>query len=163
MKNKYIILSGVTVVVFILDQATKLLIDRTMPLHYSITVVKNFFDITYIRNKGAAFGFLADTSFRIPFFIGISIIAIFVILGIYRKLGDDKKLNAVALSLILSGALGNLIDRIRLGEVIDFIYVHWYEHYWPAFNVADSAICIGVFMLAVDMLLEERRKRPLRN
>ena len=159
MKNKYLILSGVTVVILILDQATKFLIDRTMELHYSITVVNNFFNITYIRNKGAAFGFLADTSFRLPFFIGISIIAIVVILGIYRKLGEDKVLNAVALSLILSGALGNLIDRVRLGEVIDFIYVHWYEHYWPAFNVADSAICVGVFMLAIEMLLEERRKK----
>ena len=163
MKNKYLILSGVTVVVLILDQASKFLIDRTMELHYSITVVKNFFNITYIRNKGAAFGFLADTNFRLPFFIGISIIAIVVILGIYRKLGDDKKLNAVSLSLILAGALGNLIDRIRLGEVIDFIYVHWYEHYWPAFNVADSAICVGVFLLVIDMLLEEKHKKTSQN
>jgi signal peptidase II len=159
MKTKYLILAVVTTVILILDQATKFLIDRTMELHYSITVVKNFFNITYIRNKGAAFGFLADSSFRIPFLIGISIIAIVVILRIYRKLGDDKRMYAVALSLILSGAMGNLIDRIRLGEVIDFIYVHWYEHYWPAFNVADSAICVGVFMLAIDMLLEERRKK----
>jgi signal peptidase II len=68
-------------------------------------------------------------------------------------------LNVVALSLVFSGAFGNLIDRVRLGEVIDFLDVHWYQHHWPAFNVADSAICVGVFLLAIDMLLDERRKK----
>jgi signal peptidase II len=159
MSPKYLILSIISAIVLILDQATKIFIDRTMDLHSSITVVENFFNITYIRNKGAAFGFLAETSFRLPFFILISIIAVVVIIGILRKLRPEQKLTAVSLSLIFAGALGNLIDRIRLGEVIDFIYVHWYEHYWPAFNVADSAICVGVFLLALDMLLEERRRK----
>ncbi len=158
MKTKYIFLTVVTTVIIILDQATKLLIDRTMDIHSSITVVQNFFNITYIRNKGAAFGFLADSSIRLPFFITISIVAVVVIIGIFRKLGPEQKLTAFSLSLIFAGALGNLIDRIRLGEVIDFIYVHWYEHYWPAFNVADSSICVGVFLLAIDMLRDERRK-----
>jgi len=159
MKNKYLILSLVTAVVIFLDQATKLFIDRTMEIHSSLTVVNNFFNITYIRNKGAAFGFLADTSFRLPFFIGISIIAVVVIIGILRNIRSEQKLTVVALSLILSGALGNLIDRVRLGEVIDFIDCHWYQHHWPAFNVADSAICVGVFILATDMFLEERRRK----
>jgi signal peptidase II len=121
--------------------------------------VENFFNITYIRNKGAAFGFLADTSFRLPFFILISIIAVVVIIGIFRKLRPEQKLTAVSLSLIFAGALGNLIDRIRLGEVIDFLDAHWYEHHWPSFNVADSAICVGVFLIAIDMLLDERRRK----
>ena len=159
MKPKYLILSIISVVVLFLDQATKIFIDRTMDLHSTITVVENFFNITYIRNKGAAFGFLAESSFRLPFFILISIIAVVVIIGIFRKLRPDQKLTAVSLSLIFAGALGNLIDRVRLGEVIDFIYVHWYEHYWPAFNVADSAICVGVFLLALDMLRDEQRKK----
>jgi signal peptidase II len=133
-----------------------------MGLHSSITVVENFFNITYIRNKGAAFGFLAETSFRLPFFILVSIIAVVVIIGVFRKLRPEQTFTAIALSLIFAGALGNLIDRIRLGEVIDFIYVHWYAHYWPAFNVADSAICIGVFLLAIDMFLDERRKKSER-
>ncbi len=163
MKTKYIILTAVTAVILILDQATKLLIDRTMDIHSSITVVQNFFNITYIRNKGAAFGFLADTSFRLPFFITISIVAVIVIIGIFRKLHPEQKLTAFSLSLIFAGALGNLIDRVRLGEVIDFIYVHWYEHYWPAFNVADSAICVGVFLLAIDMLLDERRQKSAKS
>jgi signal peptidase II len=159
MKTKYIILTFVSIVVLLLDQATKIFIDRTMEIHSSITVVENFFNITYIRNKGAAFGFLAETSFRLPFFIFISIFAVVVIIVIFRKLRPEQKLTAVALSLIFAGALGNLIDRIRLGEVIDFIYVHWYDHYWPAFNVADSAICVGVFLLALDMLLDERSRK----
>ena len=159
MKSKYLILCTVTTIVLLLDQATKILIDRTMGLHTSIIVVQNFFDITYIRNKGAAFGFLAESSFRLPFFILVSIIAIVVILGIFRKVRPEQRFNAVALSLIFSGAVGNLIDRARLGEVIDFLYFHWYQHYWPAFNVADSAICIGVFLLAFDMLLDERRNK----
>jgi len=159
MKSKYLILCTVTTIVLLLDQATKILIDRTMGLHTSIIVVQNYFDITYIRNKGAAFGFLAESSFRLPFFILVSIIAIVVILGIFRKVRPEQRFNAVALSLIFSGAVGNLIDRARLGEVIDFLYFHWYQHYWPAFNVADSAICIGVFLLAFDMLLDERRNK----
>jgi signal peptidase II len=159
MKPKYLILSIISVVVIFLDQATKLFIDRTMDLHSSITVLENFFNITYIRNKGAAFGFLAESSFRLPFFILISIIAGVVIIGIFRKLRPEQKLTAVSLSLIFAGALGNLIDRIRLGEVIDFLDAHWYEHHWPSFNVADSAICVGVFLLALDMLREERQRK----
>lgn len=159
MKPKYIILLVVSVIVLVLDQATKIYIDRTMDLHSSITVVENFFNITYLRNKGAAFSFLADFRFRLPFFIFISLVAVVVILVVIRRLRPDQKLSAVALSLLLAGAVGNLIDRARLGEVIDFIYVHWYEHYWPAFNIADSAICVGVFLLAIDMFLEERRQK----
>ena len=122
-----------------------------------ITVIENFFTITYLRNKGAAFGILANSSWRLPFFILVSLIAVVVILVVIAKLRDDQRLAAFSLSLIFAGALGNLIDRVRLGEVIDFIYVHWYEHYWPAFNVADSAICVGVFLLALDMFREEQR------
>jgi signal peptidase II len=157
MKSKYIILIIISAAVLLLDQATKLFIDRSMGLHSSITIVENFFNITYIRNKGAAFGFLADSSFRLPFFILVSIIAVVVIIGVFRKLRPAQTFTAVSLSLIFSGALGNLIDRIRLGEVIDFLDAHWYAHHWPAFNVADSAICVGVFLLAIDMFLEERR------
>lgn len=163
MKPKYLILAIVSVIVLILDQASKIYIDRTMDLHSSITVVENFFNITYLRNRGAAFSFLADFRFRLPFFILVSLIAVVVIIAVFRKLRSDQRLSAVALSLILSGAIGNLIDRVRLGEVIDFIYVHWYEHYWPAFNIADSAICVGVFLLAIDMFLADQRQKTGRH
>jgi len=162
MKLKYLILSIVSFFVLIVDQATKIYIDRTMDLHTSITVVDNFFNITYMRNKGAAFSFLASFSYRLPFFIFISAVAIVVILVVMRRLRQDQTFTAFCLSLIFSGALGNLIDRIRLGEVIDFIDVHWYGHHWPAFNVADSAICVGVFLLAIDMFIEEKRQKALK-
>jgi len=141
------------------DQITKVYIDRSMRLFDSIPIVDNFFHITYLRNRGAAFSFLSEASWRLPFFIIVSIIATLVILIAFRKLRDDQKLAHISLSMIFSGALGNLIDRVRLGEVIDFLDVHWYRHHWPAFNVADSLICVGVFLLAVDMVLEEKRQK----
>ena len=159
MKFRYQILLAVSALVLVLDQATKLYIDRSMALHSSITVVRDFFNITYLRNKGAAFGILANSSFRLPFFILVSALAVCVIAVVISRLREEQKLAAVSLSLIFSGALGNLIDRVRLGEVIDFLYFHWYDHYWPAFNVADSAICVGVFLLGIDMYLEERRAK----
>ena len=157
MSFKYRILAIVTFVTVILDQATKLYIARTLPLHAMISIIENFFTITYLRNRGAAFGMLATSPWRLPFFILVSTVAVVVIFMIIRKLRDDQKLSALSLSLILAGAVGNLIDRISYGEVIDFIFVHWYDHYWPAFNVADSAICVGVFLLALDMFREEQR------
>lgn len=159
MNFKYPVFVILSVLVIGIDQATKIYIDRVMDLHSSITVVENFFSITYMRNKGAAFSFLSNFNYRIPFFVAVSMVAIFVILSVLYKLRPDQKFAVVSLSLIFSGALGNLIDRIRLGEVIDFLDVHWYTHHWPAFNVADSAICVGVFLLAIDMYREERRQK----
>jgi signal peptidase II len=159
MKFRYLILLVVSALVLVVDQATKIYIDRSMALHSSIPVVDHFFSITYLRNKGAAFGILANSSFRLPFFILVSTVAVCVIFVVIKRLREDQKLAAVSLSLIFSGALGNLIDRVRLGEVIDFLDAHWYNHHWPAFNIADSAICVGVFLLAIDMFLEERRAR----
>jgi len=159
MNNRYLFLIGVALPVIILDQATKLFIVRTLEFHGTITVVENFFEIIHTRNQGAAFGFLRDSSVRLPFLITVSIVAAVVVLAVFRKLRPDQKVTAWGLALVFAGAVGNLIDRIRLGEVIDFLNVHWYEHFWPAFNVADSAICVGVGLLAVDMIREERRKK----
>lgn len=156
-KPNYLILLVSTTLILAIDQLSKVFIDRAMDLHQSIPVIPNCFSITYIRNKGAAFGFLANTSFRLPFFIFISIVAVIVIIIAYSKLRKDQKLAMLSLAMILAGAVGNLIDRIRLGEVIDFLDVYWGNYHWPAFNIADSAICVGVFLLALDMLREERR------
>ena len=157
MRTKYILFAAISTIGIIIDQITKIAIDRSMQLYDSIPVVEHFFHITYVRNKGAAFSFLSNASWRLPFFITVSIIAAVVILIAFRKLRDDQKLAHVSLAMIFSGAVGNLIDRVRLGEVIDFLDVHWYMHHWPAFNVADSLICVGVFLLALDMILEEKR------
>lgn len=159
MKPRYTLFACLTVVGLLLDQAVKLYIDRSMQLFDSIPVLPNFFHITYVRNRGAAFSFLSDASWRLPFFIGITLVAAIAILVAFHKLRDDQKLAQVSLAMIFSGAVGNLIDRVRLGEVIDFLDVHWYRHHWPAFNVADSLICVGVFLLAVDMLLEDKRQK----
>lgn len=159
MKTNYRIFSIITGASLVLDQATKIVVDRTMALYQSIPVIDGFFSITYLRNKGAAFSFLADFDYRRPFFIVVTLIALAAIVVAFRRLRDDQYLAAVSLSLIFSGALGNLIDRARLGEVIDFLDVYWKTHHWPAFNVADSAICVGVALLALDMIREERQIR----
>ncbi len=159
MKNRYSILTAVTIAVLVVDQATKIYIDRTMQLYQSLPVINGLFSITYMRNKGAAFSFLSSFNYRLPFFILVSLVAVVAILIAFRKLRDDQRFASFSLALILSGAVGNLIDRIRLGEVIDFLDVFWQTHHWPAFNVADSAICVGVFLLAIDMFLEERRQK----
>lgn len=153
--NKYLILLAVSLVTIVLDQLTKLYIASTFTLYESVTVLENFFHITYILNPGAAFGIFAGkaAAFRVPFFLAISFIASVGIVIFYRSVED--RLVRAALSLILGGAIGNMIDRARLGEVIDFIDVHWYNNHWPAFNVADSAITIGVGLMILDMFLNK--------
>ena len=155
--KRWSLFSAIAVVGIIIDQITKVAIDRSMQLFDSIPIIEHFFNITYVRNKGAAFSFLSNASWRLPFFITISTFAALVILIAFRKLRDDQRLAHISLAMIFSGAVGNLIDRVRLGEVIDFLDVHWEQHHWPAFNVADSLICVGVFLLALDMILEEKR------
>jgi len=161
MRPRYTLFAILTVAGLLLDQATKLYIDRSMQLFDSNPVLPDFFHITYVSNRGAAFSFLSDASWRLPFFIGITLVASVAILVAFHKLRDEQKLAQVSLAMIFSGAVGNLIDRVRLGEVIDFLDAHWYRHHWPAFNVADSLICVGVFLLAVDMLLEDKRQKGL--
>lgn len=153
-------LVGLTVFVgVLLDQLSKFYIDSSFKLFQSVTVLENFFHITYIRNRGAAFGIFSDSALRLPFFIGVTLLAVGGMLWYLRQLKPDQRLSLFALGLILSGAVGNLIDRIRLGEVIDFIDVHWYSHHWPAFNIADSAICVGVGLLLFDSWRTERHNR----
>jgi len=159
MNSRYSLFAIISTTGLIADQLTKVYVDSSMRLFDSIPVVENFFHITYVRNRGAAFSFLSDASWRLPFFITVSIIAALVILIAFRKLRDDQKFAQTALAMIFSGAVGNLIDRIRLGEVIDFLDAHWYRHHWPAFNVADSLICVGVLLLAIDMIQEERLQK----
>ena len=143
----------------LLDQLSKHYIDSTFELYQSVTVLENFFHITYIRNRGAAFGIFSDNALRLPFFITVSLIAIVAIVWYLRQIRTDQVLSQLALGLILSGAIGNLIDRVRFGEVIDFIDVHWYSYHWPAFNVADSAICVGVGLLLLETWREDRNSR----
>lgn len=147
----------------LLDQLTKIYIDTAFALYESVTVIENFFNITYIRNPGAAFGILSDSVIRIPFFIAVSVFASLGIMWYLRKVDLTDRWQHFALGLIFSGAVGNLIDRIRLGEVIDFLDAHWYQHHWPAFNIADSAICVGVAVMFLCTWREERQKKLANN
>lgn len=158
MPERYRFLAAITVVVVALDQLTKIYIEKSFSLYESVTVIPNFFNIVSVRNQGAAFGFLADSSFRKPFFVTVSLFAVLGILWFLYHLPENQKSFVVPLSLVFAGAVGNFIDRVRLGEVIDFIDVHWYGYHWPAFNVADSAISIGVALLFYFMWLAEKDK-----
>ena len=143
-----------------LDQFSKWHISSTMSLHASYPVIDGFFNITYVRNPGAAFGFLASAPsfFRSGFLIAVSAAAIVMILYYLAQNKTGGFLLTVALSLITGGAAGNLIDRVRFGEVIDFLDVYIQSYHWPAFNVADSAISIGAVLLVVELF---RRRRGI--
>ena len=155
-------LYAISVAIVALDQLSKLMIDQTMRLGQSITVIPDLFDLSYVLNPGAAFGIMASRSpaFRSPFFVGVSLVAIGLIVYYYhRHLHEETRLPSAALGLILGGAIGNLIDRLRVGMVIDFLDFHVAGYHWPAFNVADAAISIGVALMLLRMLQEWRRER----
>lgn len=150
---------GVALIVIVLDQITKTLILQ----HYQYgdsTYITSFFNIVRAHNTGAAFSFLASESgWQRWFFIGLGFVAAVFIVWMLRSHGGQKMF-AWALSLILGGALGNVIDRMLHGYVVDFIQVHWgAQYYFPSFNVADSAITVGAVLLILDELLRVRRAR----
>ena len=157
--NNYRIFALTAGISLLLDQISKIYIDTTFELYQSLTVLENFFHITYLRNPGAAFGILSDSAIRVPFFVSVSLLASLGIIWYLRKIDSNDHWQHFALGLIFSGAVGNLIDRVRLGEVIDFLDVHWYQYHWPAFNVADSAICVGVTIMLLCSWREERLKK----
>ncbi len=147
--RKWFILIGVVLVVLVIDQYTKHIVHSGFRWGESRPIFANFFSLTYVRNTGAAFGLLhrAPAYFRDPFFIIVPVIALFVIGFVLAKLDSKQILTATALSLIVSGAVGNLIDRLRFGFVVDFLDFFWKDYHWPAFNVADAAIVVGVSLM----------------
>ena len=161
-KSKYSLFAGVALVSVVLDQLTKVYFERNYALGQVKVLIDNHLYLTHLRNPGAAFGILADSTWRLPFFLTVALVAVVGILWYLQKLPESARWMHLSLALIFGGAVGNVIDRIRLGEVIDFVGVHWYDYHWPAFNVADSAICVGVAILLVISLQEElelRRRR----
>lgn len=136
--------------VFVLDQATKWLVIEKIPQHGSIQIIPGFFDLVNIRNRGAAFGFLNrhDTDWQFWLFLAATIVAIGAILLLAR--GTRKQpLLTTGLGLVLGGAIGNLVDRLRWRSVVDFLDFYWRNWHWPAFNVADMGICIGAFLICI--------------
>lgn len=153
----YLILAAVVIV---LDIWTKALVLRRIDLHEAIPVIPNFFQLVHVRNTGAAFGIGANAqSALVPLLLNAGAIAVFCVVAVYafRSAVSDRLLQT-GLHLILGGAIGNLLDRFRFGYVVDFLDVYIGNHHWPAFNVADSAICIGIALLFLDM-----RKKPDEN
>ena len=147
----YVAISALVVVV---DQLTKMLVDRFMNLHESRLLVDGILRLTYVQNRGAAFGILseADLPYQSLLFAVVSLAALGAIAAYAWRLPARSRLPQTALALIMGGALGNLLDRARLGYVIDFVDAYWRMHHWPAFNVADSAISVGVVLLVIDIL-----------
>lgn len=140
----------ISAVILLLDQASKLVIDSAMRLYQSIPLIP-YFNLTYVHNTGAAFSFLSSAGgWQRWLFAGLAIVMSCVIAVWLARLQKQETLMAVALSLVLGGAVGNLIDRIAYGYVIDFLDVYYRDWHWPAFNVADSAICVGVGLMVLD-------------
>ena len=138
-----------SIMVVLLDQGTKYWVMVSL-IPYQSIIVTPFFNLTLVFNTGAAFNILtAQGSLGNSILLAFALGAITVILVMLYRLSYAKILQAIALALILGGALGNVIDRLRFGCVVDFLHFHIREYYWPAFNVADSAICMGIFLLIV--------------
>lgn len=145
--------------VLVLDQLTKRVVDTSMQLHQTIELVP-FFQLTYMRNEGAAFSFLSGAGgWQRWFFIGLAVIASVFICFWLKRLANTQRREAIAWALVLGGALGNLIDRILYGYVIDFLDVYYGDWHWPAFNVADSAITLGVILLLLDSFWPAQSQR----
>ncbi len=135
--------------VVLADQVTKVWVDSVMQLHQSIPVVAGFIDLTYVRNTGGAFSLLADApaTLRLPLFVTVAIAAIGGLLWYVRTLPPGDLVSRLACGLVLGGAVGNLIDRVLEGSVVDFIDVYVGTWHWPAWNVADAGISVGVVLL----------------
>ena len=146
MSGKWKSVGLLVAAIVVLDQLTKIIVQRTMALYQSIPIFDGVFNLTYVRNTGAAFGIFAGSAevFRRPFLILVSILASGFIISLLRRLTDEQKGLITALTFILGGAVGNLIDRFFYGEVIDFLDFYWHNYHWPAFNIADSFITVGV-------------------
>jgi signal peptidase II len=152
-------------VLIILDQVTKFWVTLHIPMHYSISVVEGLFNLTHIRNPGVAFGLFAshESEYKALFFVVTSIIAIIAILIIFHQSPENKKAVRIGLILIFSGAIGNLIDRILFKEVIDFLDFFHKGFHWPAFNIADSCITIGVSFMMYDLFFWNPEKPDVSN
>ena len=159
MKNKYVFLFFMSGVLVIMDQYSKLMVSLHIPLNYSVKVVEGFFSLTHIRNSGVAFGLFASqqSEYKALMFVAISTIAIIAILVIFHQTPKEKKMVQMGLVLIFSGAIGNLIDRVLHGEVIDFVDFFINGHHFPAFNIADSCITIGVTLMVIDLFCGEAK------
>jgi signal peptidase II len=157
MRTKWTYLFGAAIVL-IADQLTKAWATALLKPVVYIEVIPGFFRLSYATNRGVAFSLFADSQFDIRWILAaVSLIAALFVLSYFMRAPADKMWLNVSLALLMAGIVGNMIDRVRLGEVVDFIELHWRDLYsWPTFNIADSAICVGAVLLALEMLREEK-------
>lgn len=152
-KHSYFWPCVIALVTIVLDQWTKLLVLKYIPANKSIVIIPGFFDLVNIRNRGAAFGFLnrSDIEWQFWLFLLATLIAVWAIFSLLKNASNPPLLKA-SLGLILGGSIGNMLDRLRFRAVIDFLDFYWGQWHWPAFNVADMAICIGAFLACLIIL-----------
>jgi signal peptidase II len=155
MKRNTYLLTLPALAVVLMDQISKYIVTRSITFHESIPVISGFFSLVHTRNRGMAFGLMnrPGSDFSFYFLVTATIAAVILLLFWFTKLKDEERRLIFGLSLILGGAIGNLIDRLRLREVIDFLDFHIGTYHWPAFNLADSAITLGTFWVAISLLL----------
>jgi len=152
---------AILALIFVADQLTKFWVVNTFALYDSQVVIPGFFNLVYVTNKGAAFSIFAsvESPLRHYFFVTINIIAFFGLSIAAYKMRRDHVFYTVSFALIAAGALGNVVDRIRHGAVIDFLDFYFGSYHWPAFNVADSAICVGVALLFIINFRDSKRDK----
>lgn len=162
INRKYRFLLTITLLILILDQWTKYLVQKRLHLFQSVGVIKGFFNLVHVRNKGGAFGILGGARGELfsSLFIVVSLVAIGVILYFFIKVKEKEKSLLFSLSLVLSGAIGNMIDRFIYGEVIDFLDFYLFSYHWPAFNIADSAITLGIGLMAFKLIFQDLKRGP---
>ena len=144
-----------------LDQASKLAVQGSLRVYESVPIINGFFNMVHVRNRGMAFGFMnrPDMNFGFWVLVSATVLAIGLLLVWFCRMEDENNWTTLGLSLILGGALGNLIDRVRLHEVIDFLDVYVGSYHWPAFNVADASITVGAFMVGLNLFLKPHEKK----
>ncbi len=149
-------------VLIILDQFTKFLVNAHIPKNQFLPIIDGFFRITHIRNPGVAFGLFSESpsTVKLIVFVVFSLVAIVAILVFFHQTPPEKKFVHLALILIFSGAIGNLIDRVMYHEVIDFLDFYVGTYHWPAFNIADSCITIGVVFMFADLIRHGESPKP---
>jgi len=163
VKRKYWVLLIVCFWILFVDQWTKHAVQQRLVLYQKVEVIQGFFNLVHVRNTGGAFGIFGGEKGGLSswLFVIVSLVAIGSILFLFFRLKEDEKTLSLSLSLVVSGAIGNLIDRLRYGEVVDFLDFYLFSYHWPAFNIADSAICVGIGLMALELLIRDRKK--LRN
>ncbi len=156
-KSSLAILGVISVVIVVLDQVTKAIVLKNLALHESISVISGFFNLTHVMNPGGAFGLFAEHSPEIRkfFFLFVSSLVALMVLWLYQKVAPTHRFLSFGLAAVFAGAVGNLIDRFRFGMVVDFLDFYLGAYHWPAFNIADSAITLGMIVFVYHVVLNK--------